>query len=130
MTKKREWAKDEEELVRVAAQRGIVWRPRAATDLELLMQETPGGKSAYTQPSLEATHGLKEALAGAIEALSAEDEWIINRLLIEGLSLRTTGRVLGIPKTSLARRRDRIKRKLMLSLLDSPHVQQILSPDF
>lgn len=129
MAKKREWAKDEDELLRAATQRGTVWQPRATTDLELLMQEIPGG-SATALPSLEATHGLKEALADAIEALSAEDQWIINRLLIEGLSLRATGRVLNIPKTSLARRRDRIKRKLMLSLMDSHYVRQYLSRDF
>ena len=130
MAKKQEWVKDEDELLRAAAQRGTVWQPRASTDLELLMQEVPGSIAAAPQASLESTHRLKEALADAIEALSEEDEWIINCLLIEGLSLRVTGRVLGIPKTSLARRRDRIKRQLMLSLMDSPDVRRHLSRDF
>lgn len=127
--KKQEWAKDEDELLRAATQRGTVWQSRASTDLELLMQEIPGGNTNVL-PSLEATHRLKEVLADAIEALNEEDQWIINCLLIEGLSLRVTGRVLGIPKTSLARRRDRIKRQLMLTLMDSLHVRQYLSRDF
>ena len=130
MAKKQEWVKDEDELLRAAAQRGTVWQSRAATDLELLMQEVPGSIAAAPQASLESTHRLKEALADAIEALNEEDQWIINCLLIEGLSLRVTGRVLGIPKTSLARRRDRIKRQLMLSLVDSPDVRRHLSRDF
>tara|TARA_Y100001951_G_C11255091_1_gene248876 strand:- start:386 stop:778 length:393 start_codon:yes stop_codon:yes gene_type:complete len=130
MAKKQEWVKDEDELLRAAAQRGTVWQPRASTDLELLMQEVPGSIAAAPQASLESTHRLKEALADAIEALNEEDQWIINCLLIEGLSLRVTGRVLGIPKTSLARRRDRIKRQLMLSLVDSPDVRRHLSRDF
>lgn len=130
MAKKQEWVKDEDELLRAAAQRGTVWQSRASTDLELLMQEVPGSVAAAPPASLESTHRLKEALADAIEALSEEDEWIINCLLIEGLSLRVTGRVLGIPKTSLARRRDRIKRQLMLSLMDSPDVRRHLSRDF
>ena len=130
MAKKQEWAKDEDELQRAAAQRGTVWQSRASTDLELLMQEVPGSIAAAPQASLESTHRLKEALADAIEALNEEDQWIINCLLIEGLSLRVTGRVLGIPKTSLARRRDRIKRQLMLSLVDSPDVRRHLSRDF
>jgi len=130
MAKKQEWVKDEDELLRAAAQRGTVWQPRASTDLELLMQEVPGSVAAAPQASLESTHRLKEALADAIEALSEEDQWSINCLLIEGLSLRVTGRVLGIPKTSLARRRDRIKRRLMLLLMDSPDVRRHLSRDF
>ena len=130
MSKKQEWVKDEDELLRAAAQRGTVWQPRASTDLELLMQEVPGSIAAAPQASLESTHRLKEALADAIEALNEEDQWIINCLLIEGLSLRVTGRVLSIPKTSLARRRDRIKRQLMLSLVDSPDVRRHLSRDF
>jgi DNA-directed RNA polymerase specialized sigma24 family protein len=130
MAKKREWVRDEDELLRAAAQRGTVWQPRASTDLELLMQEVPGSVAVAPPASLEATQGLKEALADAIEALNEEDQWIINSLLIEGLSLRSTGRVLGIPKTSLARRRDRIKRQLILTLMDSLHVRQYLSHDF
>ena len=130
MAKKQEWIKDEDELLRAAAQRGTVWQPRASTDLELLMQEVPGSVAGAPPASLESTHRLKEALADAIEALNEEDQWIINCLLIEGLSLRGTGRVLGIPKTSLARRRDRIIRQLMLSLVHSPDVRRHLSRDF
>ena len=46
MAKKQEWVKDEDELLRAAAQRGTVWQPRASTDLELLMQEVPGSVAA------------------------------------------------------------------------------------
>ena len=69
---------------------------------------------------------LKEAVGAAIDALEPEDKWIINALFVEQLSLRTAGRVLGIPKTSLARRRDYIRRQLMANLMESPDVVQWL----
>jgi len=72
------------------------------------------------------TMALKEAVGEAIDALEPEDRWIINALFVEELSLRTAGWILGIPKTSLARRRDYIRRQLMASLSESPDVVQWL----
>ena len=78
-------------------------------------------------PSLESQSELKELLGIVIDNLEPEDRWIFQALIIEGMSLRVTGRVLGIPKTSLARRRDRIKKQLMLQLVDHSVVQQWLN---
>jgi len=58
--------------------------------------------------------------------LEPEDRWIINALFVEQLSLRVAGNILGIPKTSLARRRDYIRRQLMANLSESPAVVQWL----
>ena len=44
------------------------------------------------------------------------------------LSLRFVGRVLDVPKTTLARRRDRIIQKLQAALLESPLVQERIHP--
>jgi len=84
------------------------------------MLSPPGGPDRG--PSLEETALLREALGRAIDGLSPEDRWIVERLLIEGMSLRKTGAVLGIPKTTLARRRDYIKRRLALVLTDDPTI--------
>ena len=97
---------------------------RPLTDIEALMQLTPHQES--TTPSLMETMALKEAVGAAIDALDSEDKWIINALFVEQLSLRTAGRALGIPKTSLARRRDYIMEQLRESLSKSPDVMQWL----
>ena len=90
------------------------------------MTTSPLSSSTPT-PAIEETASLKEALADAFDSLGDEDRWIMERLLIEGLSLRKTGRVLGVPKTTLARRRDRIKRQLMLHLVLNESVQDYMS---
>ena len=66
----------------------------------------------------------------AIDSLAPEDKWIFNTLMIERLSLRTAGAVLGIPKTSLARRRDKIRRELMTVLIESEVIQRWLKRDW
>jgi len=88
------------------------------------MQLAPHQKAST--PSLLETMALKEAVGAAIDKLGDEDRWIINALFVEQLSLRVAGSVLGIPKTSLARRRDYIRRQLMADLLESPGVVQWL----
>jgi DNA-directed RNA polymerase specialized sigma24 family protein len=75
---------------------------------------------------LETTASIKELLGEVIDDLSAEDRWIFNALVVERLSLREAGRILGIPKTSLARRRDKIRRELMTKLIDSEHIRDWL----
>ena len=95
---------------------------RPMTEIEAMMQTAP----SCAEPILpiEVTLHLKEILADVIDELSPLEKWIAERLFIEGLSLRKAGAVLGIPKTSLARRRDLIRRKLMARLLEHPVVQE------
>ena len=103
----------------------LVARPRPATDLEALMQLGPHQETDLL--SIEATAVLKEVIGEAIDGLPDEDRWIFDRLFIEQLSLRGTGRILGIPKTTLARRRDRIRRQLMAELSESEAVRRWLT---
>ena len=97
---------------------------RPLTDIEALMQLPP--LQEPPAPSLMETMALKEAVGAAIDALEPEDKWIFNALFVEELSLRTAGWILGIPKTSLARRRDYIMEQLRESLSKSPDVMQWL----
>lgn len=90
------------------------------------MTEAPNSSSTPVL-TLEETADLKEALADAFDSLDDEDRWIMERLLIEGLSLRKTGNVIGVPKTTLARRRDRLKQQLMLHLSLNESVQDYIS---
>lgn len=76
--------------------------------------------------SLEERHGLREVVADAVDRLSEEDRWMIEMLCIAKLSLRFVGRILGVPKTSLARKRDRVLATLRADLVGDPLVREHL----
>jgi len=105
----------------------VLFTQRDESVYESLMLSPPGGP--VRGPSLEETALLREALGRAIDGLSPEDRWIVERLLIEGMSLRKAGAVLGIPKTTLARRRDHIRGQLVLVLTDDPTISGWITPD-
>jgi DNA-directed RNA polymerase specialized sigma24 family protein len=97
---------------------------RSMTSLESLMQLAPGQEETILP--IEITLELKEILADVIEELSPLERWIVERLFIEGMSLRKAGAVLGIPKTSLARRRDKIRLFLKEKLEENPVIQDFI----
>tara|TARA_R100001082_G_C4362842_1_gene160258 strand:- start:486 stop:881 length:396 start_codon:yes stop_codon:yes gene_type:complete len=101
---------------------------RYGTELEQLMVLAPGDVPLI-EP-IKDTAGLKEAIGEAVDNLSLEDREIFNFLFIAGLSLRVSGAALGIPKTSLARRRDKIRRMLMLDLVFDERVREWVYRDF
>ena len=78
------------------------------------------------QESIQEQDELREILADALDSLTEEERWIFLMLTTVKLSLRFVGRVLDVPKTTLARRRDRIVRKLQDELADSVLVQRRL----
>jgi len=84
------------------------------------MRAAPG---VEPEESIEEQDELREILADALDSLTEEEQWIFLMLTTVQLSLRFVGRVLGVPKTTLARRRDRIIQKLQAALLESPLVQ-------
>ena len=99
---------------------------RYATDIERMQVERPDGNHTSSSPTLEETLDIKEILGAAIEALEPEERWIAERLLIERLSLRKAGAVLGCPKTTLARKRDTIRGKLIKAVAGHPAITQWL----
>ena len=101
---------------------------RYGTELEQLMVLAPGQKPLMN--TVEATADLKEAVGEAIDSLPLEDRAIFELLFIAHMSLRATGKVVGIPKTSLARRRDKIRRRLMLDLSQDKRIQRWMYRDF
>ena len=112
------------EYLRVANHRQPQMTTRSLTDLEVLMQLAPGAEWCVSIPSIVSTLELKESVGAAIDTLSPEDKYIIEQLLVQGNSLRKLGYVLGIPKTSLARRRDKIRQQLVIKLVANPKVQK------
>jgi DNA-directed RNA polymerase specialized sigma24 family protein len=69
---------------------------------------------------------LREALADALDTLEEDDRWLFDMLIVVRLSLRFVGRVIGMPKTTVARRRDKIIADLRDILNDDPVVQERL----
>ena len=91
-----------------------------------MQTEGPDGIHTSSTPTLEETLEIKEVLGAAIEALEPEERWIAERLLIERLSLRKAGAVLGCPTTTLARRRDTIRGKLIKAVAGHPAITEWL----
>ena len=124
MAQKREFPTDPEEWSHTPAGSYGLGAHRPLTEIEALLQLAPHQDSQIL--ALETTAALREAIADAIDTLPEDDEWILNALCVAGLSLRFTGRVLGIPKTTLARRRDAIRRRLMAELTQHQFVRDWL----
>ena len=72
---------------------------------------------------------LRDAVADALDNLEEDDRWIFDMLIVVRLSLRFVGRVIGMPKTTVARRRDRIIADLRQRLAADPVVKKRFDGD-
>lgn len=98
-------------------------RQRPFSQIQALMEAMP-----HTEPvvSIEERLQAKEAIADAVETLTPEETWVFNATVIEGLSLRTVGKQLGVSKNTVASRRDEALRKLRELLKNNPSIQATL----
>ena len=94
---------------------------RAFSPLEALIACPPAQEP---EESVLEQLALREALADALDNLEEDDRWIFDMLIVVRLSLRFVGRVVGLPKTTLARRRDTIVAGLQEQLLENPVVRE------
>ena len=94
---------------------------RAFSPLEALIACAP---SQEPEESVLEQLALRDVLADALDSLEEDDRWIFDMLIVVRLSLRFVGRVVGIPKTTLARRRDRIVNNIRQQLLINPVVRE------
>jgi|TARA_R100000742_G_C4257460_1_gene75317 DNA-directed RNA polymerase specialized sigma24 family protein len=96
-----------------------------ASEMEALMEALP-----HTEPSLSPTNEGKEWIALVCEAvmynLEPDEREIVEALAYEKLSLRVAGKKLNIPKTTLARRRDEIWKKIEIELLEHPEIREYI----
>ncbi len=96
---------------------------RAFSPLEALIACAPAQEP---EESVLEQLALREALADALDSLEEDDRWIFDMLVVVRLSLRFVGLVIGMPKTTVARRRDRIIADLRQRLLDHPVIKERL----
>ena len=94
---------------------------RAFSPLEALIACPPAQEP---EESVLEQLALREALADALDSLEEDDRWIFDMLIVVRLSLRFVGLVIGMPKTTVARRRDRIVADLRERLLENPVVRE------
>ena len=98
---------------------------RGAPDtlIQALQQASP-----HSEPrvSKQERADLQEVVLDALETLEPWEHWLLNALLFERMSLRQVEYVLGMPKTTVARKRDRILGKLKHELSIHPSVQEYL----
>ena len=93
------------------------------TEIEILQDAEP---HAALQESQEERIQLQEAVLDAFDELDEEEIWLLNALLFERLSLRQVERLTQLPKTTVARKRDYILRKLKRTLENHPVVREYL----
>ncbi len=90
-----------------------------------ILQEAP--PYAVLEQSQEERLQLQDVVLDAFDELGEWEIWLLNALLYERRSLREIERMLDIPKTTVARKRDYILRKLKRKLENHPLVQEYLS---
>ena len=83
------------------------------TEIEILQEAEP---HAALEESQEERIQLQEAVLDAFDELDEDEIWLLNALLFERLSLRQVERLTQLPKTTVARKRDYILRKLKRAL--------------
>ena len=99
------------------------WYSRPDTDLEALMVAGIGDEPAISR---EGQAELQNLVCDTFDDLTANDRWLIEMLVFARLSLRFVAIVVGIPKTTLARRRDAIYATMRESLADNETVKAYL----
>ncbi len=98
-------------------------RNRPDTLIQALQQSSP-----FAEPFLskEEQIELQEVVLDALEELTDWEIWLINALLFERRSLREVQRMVGIPKTTVARKRDQILNRLREILTPNETVKNYL----
>ena len=99
---------------------------RAAPDT-LIQALQQAGPHSEPRISKEERSALQEIVLDTLETLTQSETWLLNMLLFERMSLRQVERLVGIPKTTVARKRDKILRKLRHQLRSHPLVSEYLA---
>jgi|TARA_A100001391_G_C5084088_1_gene280616 DNA-directed RNA polymerase specialized sigma24 family protein len=94
-----------------------------ASEIQAVMEALP-----YVEPlrPFRYTAKFEDPIKDALASLDDLELEIVMLLAFEQLSLRVAGRILGIPKTTLARRRDAIYQKLRTILNTNEEIREHL----
>jgi len=88
------------------------------TDAEALMASAPFEEPSVSWEGVYRDEGdLIDAVEEVFDSLTEDEQWLYHILVDVGLSLRFVARVVEMPKTTLARRRDELAAKIRNRLL-------------
>ena len=93
-----------------------------ATPMEALQRAGPDEPLTSKDEQVE----LQEIVLNALNHLEDWEQWLLNALLFEKMSLRQVEFVLGMPKTTVARKRDALLHKLKTYLANDPTIRRYL----
>ena len=97
------------------------------TEVEALLNAKPGQEPEMSYEIEEQQHiELYEAVEDMFSRLTEEEQWIYHMLVDIGLSMRFVAKVLDLPKTTFARRRDALADKMRRILLEHKVVRDKL----
>lgn len=96
---------------------------RPETDWQALMEAEP-----FDEPEVSRFERLelRDVIADAIDELDEQERWIFDALFVRRLSLREVAREISMPKTTVARWRDRMKGVLIAKLESEPKIIEYL----
>ena len=101
-------------------------RRRPETPIEALMM---AGSRDVIEESVEELQPIREAVADCIELLSEQDQFIVDALNSEMISLEELGSRLGVTKTHAWRLRNAAYARLQLHLQKHPIIRERLGFD-
>lgn len=96
---------------------------RADTDYQALMETPPGYEPDVSRAErLE----LRDLIVDAIDGLTEQEKWIFDALFVRRLSLRQLAAEIQMPKTTVARWRDRLLLRVRSKLEHEPMIIEYL----
>lgn len=105
--------------LRYGVQTKLHWQGFKDTEMEALMEARPFEEPVTDWETKDRElEDLRTAVQEVFGSLTEDEEWLYNCLVEVGLSLRFLSRVLEIPKSTLARRRDSLAQKIREALLE------------
>lgn len=98
-----------------------MWRRGPENPLQALMESMPNTGPEESVIELEP---VREAVAEAVDMLTEEEQWVINALYSEQLSMSKVGKQLNVSKTHVFRIRNRALLKLQSLLQSHPTIRR------
>ncbi len=92
--------------------------------MQALMEAAP---HEPVERSIEELLPLRDLLTEAFEQLDERDRWIVNSILVERKSIRSTAADLSLAKSHVDRLYKAALNKLRIMLADDPHIKEYLT---
>jgi RNA polymerase sigma factor (sigma-70 family) len=96
---------------------------RPSTPMQALMEARP---NCEPEVSRMERLGLRDVIVDALDDLDEQEQWIFDALFVRRLSRRELAAEIAMPKTTVARWRDRLLQRLRDKLETDPRITEYL----